>query len=345
MTSQDITNIKNISNPLTSLSCTDKTTIFSGKSFNMRLLMLILFLHIFIFKGVAMFWYVYICCLLWTLPALAPFDTTMDSSDFSEKKTKSRNEQDRQRAKATMLFKDKEETPVRKNKPTDIETKSQTPTRTEFEDNLKLSFDARKKSSKSSDQSLDKAKRNLRDAKRSSVPLSDFVIPLRDTYNSTKSLTDIYSGQKLEDARTKFEQDLKQIDPYLYKKWRDSFFDEKSYRKKNRDTNNTARTDQEYFDYLNEHPDYLFDPYNAHEDTPIEIAINNSSPQMAQELIKIADNHNIPLARLVEPLVEQYKVTYQKQGHDQAYKYLESVYALEIPELSQAMHEEILKIR
>jgi len=311
----------------------------------MRMFTDILLGHVFIFKGVAMFWYVYVFCFTWALPILAPFDTTMDSSDFSEKTTKSRNEQDRQRAKATRLFQEKEETPVRDNKPTEIRTKANAPTRTKFEDSLKLSFDARKKSSKNNDQSLDKAKKNLRDAKRSSVPLTDFVIPLRDTYNSTKSLTDIYSGQKLEDARTKFEQDLKQIDPYLYKKWRDSFFDEKAYRKKNSDANNTARTDQDYFDYLNEHPDYLFDPYNPHEDTPIEIAINNSSPQMAQELIKIADNHNIPLSRIIEPLVEQYKVTYQNKGHDQAYKYLESVYALEIPELSQAMHEEILKIR
>lgn len=294
-----------------------------------------------------MFWYAYLCCLLLTLPIIAPEEISFRDTDSSSKRTKTNKEERErernQRTKAQKLF---EEKPEHENQQVEGATESPKPTRTPFEDSLKIAFDARKKNTRNKNQSsdpLERAKQIFNDIKQSSVPLAEFVKPLRDTFNSNKPLSNVYSGEKYEDARAQMEKDLKAIDPYLYKKFRDSFFDETSYRKKNKN-NNIARTDQEYFDYLNEQPEQLLNPHNPHEDTPLEIAINTASPEMAERIIEIAKTHGIRSEQLLAPLIERYKVLHNINP-EEAHNYLQSIYNLEIPKLSSAMYREVSKLK
>lgn len=208
-----------------------------------------------------------------------------------------------------------------------------------FEDEIKNAFEARKKNSKlTREKSLQKAQDLWEQSQRSKIPAREFVMHLKDRYNNN-TLHDVYSGQHLDFARKEFEADLKEISPFLYKTWRDSFFT------KRRSSKIQVRTDVPFFAWLNENPQYLTFPEKENEPTPLEVACDGKSSEMAQKIIYIADVHEVSIKTLCEPLVEKYKIIYLTDGEGAAFDYLQSIYDLHIDELSRAMFESVKNIQ
>lgn len=209
--------------------------------------------------------------------------------------------------------------------------------RNEFEDALKTAFERRRKNPKlERTKSLKEAKEIWQRFQKSSQPAREFVPPLKDRYEGT--IHDIYSGISNDSARAEFEADLQEIDPFLYRTWRNSFF-------KNRGTNKgEVRTDISFFSWLNENPQYLISPQKEHELTPLEIACNNNSKEMAEKVLYIAEEHNIGINELIKPLVEQYKILYKDYGSQVAHNYLKSIYKLDVHQISSALFDSINEI-
>lgn len=212
--------------------------------------------------------------------------------------------------------------------------------RSSFEDELKTAFNARKKNPKlTREKSLEQAKKLWKQSQDSYVPARDFIIHLKNRYET--SLHDIYSGEKNSFARKEFEADLQEISPFLYKKWRDSFFVARNKEEKKEES---VRTDEPFFTWLNENPYYLTAHEKEHEKTPLEVAFDGRSAEMANKVLDIAQKHGIKIDTLIEPFVEKYKQIYQDYGENDAYDYLQSIYHLHVPEVSNAIFEKLKTI-
>jgi hypothetical protein len=151
---------------------------------------------------------------------------------------------------------------------------------------------------------IEKAKELWEQSKKSNVTTEEFVAHLKETYNNTKAVVDLYPKRKLSDeqARKAFESDLEKISPHLYKVFRDSFTMENKYAAKPQ-----ARTDKDYFDWVEKNPRHLTIPDARNHETPLETAIREDSPEMAKKIFEVADKNNIKPIDLAEPLINNFK--------------------------------------
>ncbi len=188
------------------------------------------------------------------------------------------------------------------------------------------------------EKNLDRAKELFNQIRTSPVTTEMVVAHLHDRYNNLHGkITDLYSGKSMDQARQKFTQDLNTVSPHLGKIFRDSFTTKKT-------VPTIAREDQPYYDWLNTNPERITNPEEFHEYTPFEVAVKTGSKEMAQKTVEVAKKNKVSALDLTDPLINEYKKIMKKEGSQAAYDFLQKIYALDIPRISDLLHTYIKDI-
>jgi hypothetical protein len=186
---------------------------------------------------------------------------------------------------------------------------------------------------------LDGAKNLWNQVRNSNLTTEDFAKHIVDAYNSKPDMVNIYSGKSFDEAHDLLMKDLVEINPHLAKTFRDQF--------KTQPKSSPAlqpRNDQAYFDWLDENPTEITQPYALHEKTPFEVAVATASPEMADGIIKVARSHGYSSLDLVDPLINEYKKTLRTQGEDAALKLVDKVTALGNKRISRVFLDHVIEI-
>ncbi len=189
------------------------------------------------------------------------------------------------------------------------------------------------------ERNFDRAKDLFDQIRKSPVTTEMMATHLRDRYNNLNGkITDLYSGKSMDQARQTFMADINNISPHLAKVLRDSFTTVKPVA-------TVAREDQPYFDWLNTNPERITNPTEFHEATPFEIAVKTGSKEMAKKTVEVAKKNKVSALDLTDPLINEYKKIMKKQGSQAAYDFLQKVYALDIPRISDLLHSYVKDIK
>lgn len=128
---------------------------------------------------------------------------------------------------------------------------------------------------------IPKAKLLWEQARDSKVTTEEFIEPLIKQYDNL----DLH-------ARAEFEKNLKEVSNHLYKTFVESDKIENKFAPKQQ-----ARTDQPYFDWLEEDPTRLLSA-KAHQETPLETAIRESSSEMTEKIFELVEKINKKAAKV-----------------------------------------------
>jgi hypothetical protein len=211
----------------------------------------------------------------------------------------------------------------------------------DFEFALKDAFKKRQKNpSMTREESLDHARELYEKAKRDQIKTKDFVIHLKDRYNSGR-LSDYYGEGKHDEHSKELMKDLETIDPYLSQKFRDSFVETKQ-----KTTVKSFVTEKNFTEWLEQNPEYITKPakYTGkfHEKTPLEDAIELKDPTVIEAIIRIAEENGITEKQLVEPIKEKVLDLLGTGGKDKVTEYLKTISEIGSPKLSEMIIKTIL---
>jgi hypothetical protein len=203
----------------------------------------------------------------------------------------------------------------------------------DFERALKDGYKERSKNPAiSREESLQKARELFEKARREDVKTSDFVLHLKERYNSL-SLNEYYGMGKHDTHSQELMKDLATIDPYLAQKFVDSFVDVKQKSK-----TKSIVTSEDFITWLEQNPEYIINPSKftgkANEKTPIEDAIELKDPKLIQEIMRIAKEKGISSDQLIQPLKDKFLDILQKNDGAQVTEYLRNINKIGVPELT-----------
>lgn len=174
--------------------------------------------------------------------------------------------------------------------------------------------------------------------RHSSAQTKDAVESLRNLYNSTKAVVDMYPGKNAEQARMQLMQDLVRVNKHLAKVFNDSFV------VKSGSDIPSVEDPAAFLAYLRDYPATIYHPAQRHTPTPLEIAIFHSDTDLAQQIITIAQEHKIKPMDLIDPLINEYKSLMNSKGETAAHAFVQKIYDIGNDTISKLLHRHLSKI-